>query len=59
MRYSRLRVEQKSKFAHHPRSCDAIRAIPVAESTRKRETACERSHWLSRVRRTYDAIEPG
>ena len=51
MRYRRLRVKQKSKFAHHPRSYDAIRAYPVAESARKRETALsERFHWLSRVR---------
>ena len=53
MRYRRLRVEQKSKFAHHPRSGDAIRASPVVESARKRDTPCvERFNWLSRVRRT-------
>ena len=51
VRYRRLRVEQKSKFAHHPRSYDAIRASPVAESARKRETArAKRPSWLSRVR---------
>ena len=51
VRYHRLRVEQKSKFAHCPRSCDAIRASPVEESARKRETTlAERFHWLSRVR---------
>ena len=51
MRYRRLRVEQKRKFAHRPRSCDAIRVSLIAESARKRDTAhAERSHWLSRVR---------
>ena len=51
MRYHRLRVEQKSKFVHHPRSCDAIRVSPIAELARKRETAlAERFSWLSRVK---------
>ena len=60
MRYRRLRVEQKSKFAHHPRSYDAIRASPVAESSREREAALvEIFNWLSRVKRTQDATEPG
>ena len=60
MRYRRLRVEQKSKFVHGPRSCDAIRASPVAESARKRETTLpEKINWLSRVKRTQDAVEPG
>ena len=60
MRYRRLGVEQKSKFVHHPRSCDAIRAIPIVESARKRETShAERFNWLSRVKRTQDATEPG
>ena len=60
MRYCRLRVEQKRKFAHRPRSYDVIRASPVAESSRKRDTVfIERFNWLSRVRRTQDATEPG
>ena len=51
MRYRRLRAEQKIKFTHHPRSCNAIRVSPIAESARKRETAlAERFSWLSRVR---------
>ena len=51
VRYRRLRVEQKSKFAHCPRSCDVIRASPVVESARKREIAhAERFNWLSIVR---------
>ena len=46
-----MRVEQKRKFAHHPRSCDAIRVNPIVESARKRETnLAERFSWLSRVR---------
>ena len=60
MRYHRLRVEKKSKFAHRSRSCDAIRVSPIAESSRERETAlAERSRWLSRFKRTQDATEPG
>ena len=60
MRYRRLRVEQKSKFVHHPRSCDVIRASPVAESVSKREAACAmRFNWLSGVKRTQDATDPG
>ena len=39
MRYRRLRVEQKRKVAHRPRSCDAIRVSPIAKSARKRERA--------------------
>ena len=39
VRYHRLRVEQKGRFAQRPRSCDAIRVSPIAESARKRETA--------------------
>ena len=51
MRYRRLRVEQKEKFAHHPRSYDAIRVSPIVESARKRETTlAERFNLLSRVR---------
>ena len=50
MRCHRLRVEKKRKLAHRPRSCDAIRASPIAESARKGETAlAERFSWLSRV----------
>ena len=46
-----LRVEQKRKSAHRPRSCDAVRASPIAESARKREIAlAERFSWLSRFR---------
>ena len=53
MRYRRLRVEQKRKFAHCPRRCDAIRVSPIAESARKRETAlAKRFSWLSRVKKT-------
>ena len=60
VRYHRLRVELKSKFSHHPRSYDAIRASLVAESASKRETTHgERFNWLSRVKRTQDATEPG
>ena len=48
-----LRAEQKRKFAHHPRSYDAIRVSPIAESARKREIAlAERFSWLIRVKRT-------
>ena len=51
MRYHRLRVEQKSKFAHRPRRYNAIRASPIAESARMREISlAERINWLSRVR---------
>ena len=60
MRYRRLIVKQERKFAHRPRSCDAIRVNPIAESARKRETTrAERFNWLSRVKRTQDATEPG
>ena len=52
MRYRRLRVEQKSKFAHRPGSCDAIRPSPIVEPARKRKIALtERPHWLRRVKR--------
>ena len=48
-----MRVEQKRKFAHHPRSCDAIRVSPTVELARKREIAlAERFIWLVRVKRT-------
>ena len=51
MGYRKLRVGQKGKFAHHPRSCDAIRISPIAELSSKRETTlAERFSWLSRVR---------
>ena len=51
VRYCRLRVEQKSKFAHRPISCDEIRFSPIAESSRKRETVlAEIFSWLSRVK---------
>ena len=51
MRYRRLRAERKIKFAHHPRSCDAIRVNSIVELARKRETALsERFNWLSRDR---------
>ena len=60
VRYHRVRAKLKSKFAHRPISCDAIRVSLIAESTRKRDTMfVERFNWLSRVRRTQDAIEPG
>ena len=53
MRYRRLRVEQKRKFAHLPRSYDAIRVSPIAESARERETTlAEKLSWLIRVKRT-------
>ena len=53
MRYRRLRVEEKRRFAHRPRSCDVIRVNPIAESARKREIAlAERFSWLIRVKRT-------
>ena len=46
-------MSEKRRLAHHPRSYDAIRVSPIAESARKRETALtERSHWLIRVKRT-------
>ena len=39
VRYRRLRVGQKGRFAQHPRSCNAIRVSPIAELAGKRETA--------------------
>ena len=57
---TRLRSKRKSKFVHHPRSCDAIRVSPIAESARKREIAlAERISWLIRVKRAEDVTEPG
>ena len=51
MRYRRLRAERKTKFVHHPRSCDVIRVSPIEDLARKRERAlAERFSWLSRVR---------
>ena len=51
MRYRTIRAKLKSKFAHRPRSCDAIRVGLIAESARKRDTTfIERLNWLSRVR---------
>ena len=53
VRYHRLRAERKRNFAHHLRSCDAIRVSPIAELARKRETTlAERFSWLSRVKIT-------
>ena len=53
MRYRRLRVEQKRRFAHRPRSYDAIRINPIAEPARKRETTlAKRLSWLIKVKRT-------
>ena len=60
MRYRRLRAERKRKFVHHTRICDTIRVSPIAELARKRETVlAKRVSWLSRVKRTQDAAEPG
>ena len=60
MRYRRLRGEKKRKFAHRPRSCDAIRVSPIADLARKREIAlAERFSWLIRVKRTQNATELG
>ena len=42
VRYRRLRVEQKRKFAYHPRSRDVIRVSSIAESAGKRETTSHR-----------------
>ena len=39
VRYHRLRVGQKGRFTQRPRSCDAIRVSPIAESARKKEIA--------------------
>ena len=51
VRYRRLRAERKRKFAHRPRSYDAIRVSSIEELARKRETAlAERFSCLSRVR---------
>ena len=51
VRYRRLRVGQKGRFAQHPRKCDTIRVSPIAELARKREIAlADRFSWLSRVR---------
>ena len=51
VRYRRLRAEWKRKFVHRPRSYDAIRVSPIAESARKRGTTlAERFSWLSRVK---------
>ena len=60
MRYRRLRDVQKSKFAHRPRSYDAIRVSLITEPAREREeTFVERFNWLSRVKGTQDVTEPG
>ena len=53
MRYHRLRVEQKRRFAHRPRICDVIRFSPIADSARERETTlAKRFSWFIRVKRT-------
>ena len=53
VRYCKLRVGQKGRFAQCPRSCEVIRFSPIEELAIKRETTlAERFSWLGRVKRT-------